>query len=352
MELRAKPDAEAALERMERWWLCENTDRPLLTVAVERPPSQIPPKNYETHEARWLDFERRIDVAIEETSTGTYLAETFPTFEPNLGPDILSTLYGLDLEFAEDTSWGSPFLASLEEVIEAEPSFDAPLWRAVERLQQMGLETGSGRWITLFTDLHGNADIPSALIGPQALCLQFAEDLDLVSRAIEHVTEGCVEAYRRQIRPLIDAGLPIGTWLRCFSKGRSYVPQADFSAMVGPEMFETAILPSVLRELEETDRAIYHLDGPSALHHLDAILEVPAIHAVQWVYGDGNGPARRWVEVYRKILAKGKGIRVEAETPDDILELHKTLGNEGVWYGANFGPLPLADASALLLAIS
>lgn len=350
VKLRSKPDADEALDRMERWWLRENSDRPILTIGVQRPPLKT--KRYESQRERWLDFDFRVEQAIDEVEHGTYLGETFPTFEPNLGPDILSTIFGLDLEFAEDTSWGTPIVETLGEILDLKPCFDAPLWKAVERFQAMGLDAGDGRWITLFTDLHPNADVPAALLGPQALCLAFADDLDLVRQVIEHVTPACVEAYRRQIRPLIDAGLPVGTWIRAFSMKPSYVPEADFTALIGPEMFAAAVLPSILQELAETDRAIYHLDGPTSLHHLDLVLAVPNIHAVQWVFGAGNGPASRWAHIYRRILDSGKGIAVEAESPADILELHPILGNEGVWYRSNFEPLPLHEARELLAAIS
>ncbi|HTQ10364.1 MAG TPA: hypothetical protein VMI31_09860 [Fimbriimonadaceae bacterium] len=351
MELRAKPDAAEALDRMEAWWLRENHDRPILTVAVERPPSKLS-KTYPTERERWLDFEFRVDQAIEAVETGTYLAETFPTFEPNLGPDIISTIFGLNLEFAPDTSWGRPIVSSVDEILEIEPSFEAPLWKEVEKLQRMGLEAGDGRWITLFTDLHANADIPAALMGQEAFCMALADDLTAARRAVEHVTQGALEAYRRQVQPIERKGLPIGTWLSAFSSKRSHVPQADFSGLIGVEMFHRAVLPSVIEEMRQAERNIYHLDGEAALKHLDILLEVKEIDAIQWVYGDGHGPARRWLDVYRTILKAGKGVRVEAQDADDILELHKELGNEGVWYGANFGPLSLADADALLHAIS
>jgi len=351
MELRAKPDFEEALDRMEQWWLCQNHDRPLLTVSVERPPSKLR-KTYSCERDRWLDFDYRVDQAIEATETGVYLAETFPFFEPNLGPDILSTVFGLDLEFAEDTSWGKPIVSTIDEILAIEPSFDAPLWKEVERFTHMGIDAGEGRWLTLVTDLHGNADIPAALMGQEALCVAMVEDLAAVKQAIEQVTKATIQAYRRLVKPLEDAGLPIGSWLKAFSRKRSYIPQADFTGLVSTSMFEHAVLPSVIQEIKEAERSIYHLDGEAALRHLDVLLDVDEIDAIQWVYGDGHDPARRWLDVYKKILSEGKGIRVEAESADDILELHQELGNEGVWYGANFGPLTLADAQALLDAIS
>ncbi|MDR3688066.1 MAG: hypothetical protein P4L46_01715 [Fimbriimonas sp.] len=347
LSLPSKPDAEVALDLMERWWLRENDERAILSIGIDTPP--LPEtKTYHTERERWLDFDYRVDRALAEVDRRTYFAETFPFFEPNLGPDIVSTLFGLDLEFHPDTSWGTPIVETVDQVLAIEPNFDAPLWAAVEKLQAMAIEAGRGRWITLFTDLHPNIDVPSALMGPQDLCMAIADDPELVEHAVKHVTKGCLAAYERQVAPLVAENLPIGCWMRALSRTRTHAPQCDFSAMVGPAYFERSILPSIREEMALAERNIYHLDGPDALRHLDALLDVPEIDAIQWVYGAGNGPARRWESVYRQILAAGKGVRVEAEDVEDIRVLDRALGPAGVWYVANFSAPDLEMAEKVL----
>ena len=336
---------------MERFWTCENDDRPLLTIGVDLPPLPAG-KTYATERERWLDFDYRVERALFEYDHKTFVAETFPVFEPNLGPDIVSTLFGLNLEFEPSTSWGSPTVESVEQILAIQPNFEAPLWKAVMRLQQMGLEAGKGRWITLFTDLHPNIDVLSALMGPEATCMAVADDPDLVAKGVRHVTAGCLEAYERQIEPLEREGLPIGCWMNAFSRVRTHAPQCDFSAMIGPHFFRQSILPSIREEMAKAERNIYHLDGPSALHHLDALLDVPEIDAIQWVYGAGNGPARKWRHVYRRILDDGKAIRIEAQDVEDIRCLSQEFGAKGVWFVANFSAPDPEAAERLLKLVS
>ena len=57
---------------------------------------------------------------------------------------------------------------------------------------------------------------------------------------------------------------------------------------------------------EVIDRLVYHLDGVGQLAHLDMLLALPRLKAVQWVYGDGKPSARHWMEVYQKIARAGK----------------------------------------------
>ena len=41
--------------------------------------------------------------------------------------------------------------------------------------------------------------------------------------------------------------------------------------------------------------AFYHLDGPGAVVHLDALLEIPHMKAIQWVPGAGQPTAAGWI---------------------------------------------------------
>ena len=59
---------------------------------------------------------------------------------------------------------------------------------------------------------------------------------------------------------------------------------------------------------------IFHLDGKGMLRHLDRILEVPEIAAIQWVQGVGDDlPILQWLPVIKKIQAAGKGVIVDLQ---------------------------------------
>ena len=83
--------------------------------------------------------------------------------------------------------------------------------------------------------------------------------------------------------------------------------------------------------MELLDRSIFHLDGTRPLRHLDPVLALPGLTAVQWVFGDGFGPASRWIDVYRQILAAGKSIQVLAEDMADAMAVVREVGVRGVW---------------------
>ena len=79
------------------------------------------------------------------------------------------------------------------------------------------------------------------------------------------------------------------------------------------------------------DRCIYHLDGRQALRFLDILLEIPEIHAIQWVPGAGYDYWADWIEVYRRIQGKGKALQILSIPANDLPHLFEALRPEGVW---------------------
>lgn len=50
------------------------------------------------------------------------------------------------------------------------------------------------------------------------------------------------------------------------------------------------------------------------LRHIDRILDVPEIAAIQWVHGVGeDAPIMQWLPVIRNIQAAGKGVVVDLQ---------------------------------------
>ena len=70
--------------------------------------------------------------------------------------------------------------------------------------------------------------------------------------------------------------------------------------------FKTFGLPVLAYEVQTMTHNIFHIDGSGVAKHLDAILSVPEIHAVQWVQGVGDDlPIMQWVPFLRQLQAQG-----------------------------------------------
>jgi hypothetical protein len=178
------------------------------------------------------------------------------------------------------------------------------------------------------------------------LCLDLVDCPELVCRAGHHVAQSFAPAFERLYARVSAAGFGATTWLPVIHHGRAYVPSCDFWCMVSPQVARDLIWPTVLVEMAPLERTIFHLDGPQALRHLNLLLDLPSLNAVQWVYGAGNGPAVRWLHVYRQIRQAGKSLQLIAEDAADALAVLEQLGPAGLWITVEqpFASLEEADA--------
>ncbi len=375
MTLHYKNDMDKAIERIEAWWHCELVDRPCVQLkvhkkssggSVEGGPSEddssegkpaatwrrasgdsdearanrsgTPAGELSQEELRryWFDAEYQIDRAVETMENTLYVGEAFPSFVPNLGPDLWATLYGAELTFGKDTSWAEHFVEDWDDYVRTrgslEPDFNTEYWKTIETMTDLSLERGKGKYITALPDFHPGADLLAALRDVDKLCIDLIEIPDTIKEINDTITDYYLPVYDRLYNKLRAKGLGTTTWLSVYHDGRYYVPSCDFSALISPELFNSIFLPAIHREVECLDRSIYHLDGPGALRHLDKILAIPGLNGLQWVYGAGNGPATKWVEVYQKAQAAGKCIQVLVDEPEEIDVMLKKLKPEGLLF--------------------
>jgi hypothetical protein len=111
------------------------------------------------------------------------------------------------------------------------------------------------------------------------------------------------------------------------------------SAMFSPEMFGEFAVPGLTEQCEWLDHSLYHLDGTQALCHLDQLLGIDGLDAVEWTPQAGieTGGSPRWYDLYRRILTAGKSVQAVNVEPGEILPLLDAIGGRGVYLITQFG---------------
>jgi hypothetical protein len=99
--------------------------------------------------------------------------------------------------------------------------------------------------------------------------------------------------------------------------------------MIGRGPFERLFLPDIARQAAAVKRAVYHLDGPGCTRHLDALLSLPELDAIQYTPGVENPSALPWIEMFRKIQASGKSLLVICPA-GEVLALCDALSPQGL----------------------
>ena len=338
MELSLKPDFDKTKKRIDAFWHCEIVDRPPVSIILPKEnPSPLPHKEYKDHRERWLDIEFRAELLDRELENNIYFADGVPTVFPNMGPEIFSAWCGCPYQFGETTTWSEPCIIEWEtDSQDAVFNPEHPLFKATVEFTRLLIERGKDKFIVGLTDFHPGGDHLAALRDPANLAIDLIENLDYVIQKLEESYKEYFHVYDIFYNMIRDADMPITSWTPLFYEGRYYIPSNDFSCMISKEMFDEIFLPGIIEECKFYDRSIYHLDGPDALRHLDSILDIEELNAVQWICGAGNEGYVKWIDVYRKIQDKGKGIQLQI-TLEELPLVFETLKPEGVWFSSIYG---------------
>ncbi|MEK6796588.1 MAG: hypothetical protein AABZ39_17560 [Spirochaetota bacterium] len=351
MQLSTKPDLDEAVKRWEHYWAGDVYKRPPVVLNVRKPgKTAVPPKGHLYHFACTKDYRGyldHIDTVIDSTD---YLAESIPMFSPDHGPDQFAALCGARLQFSEgsmNTNWVEPMVDDWRTFLpNLRVNTDNETWKSLMEFSRQLREHGKGRYIVSMCDLHSNADTLSALRNPERLCMDFYDSPERITEAMRSVRKMYPPVYNA----LYDAGgmKENGTscWIPFWHSGRYATIQCDFICMVSPDTANEYIIPALEEEANFLDHSIYHLDGPQALTHLDSLLAIKKLDAIQWVPGDGQAPQHEWMDVLKKVQKAGKGLQLWGSV-DVIKKYHKELDPKGVVYCPH-GVRDRAEADALL----
>ena len=167
-------------------------------------------------------------------------------------------------------------------------------------------------------------------------CMDIYDDPELVAQKELALAEVWRMLYTQVTAALEPLQQGTCGWLPAWYKGRSLLLEFDFCALISPAHFELFI-PAMERRAELTERTIFHLDGPDALVHLDRLLELPFIDAIQALPGAGIADPLEWMLVYKRIQAAGKSLFIGNSVSEDqarilISELHPEGLMLPVWF--------------------
>ena len=344
-----KKDFEKTIERFESFSQCEVVDRVPVNISLPKSGAmEFPTKKYDDWKDMWLDFDYRVEKEVHRLSNTLFLGDSLPIAWPNMGPEIFSAWCGCGYNYGERTTWSEPCIHDWEfDYDKAVLDRNHPLLLKTIELTERLIEASEGRFIVGLTDFHPGGDHLAALRDPQELCFDMLENVEFVKKKLDESYPEYFEIYDMFYKKLTAAGMPITSWTPLAFFSKFYIPSNDFSCMISKDMFDEVFLPGLIEECRFFDRSIYHLDGPGALQHLDSLLDIKELNAIQWVCGAGNEGFSRWLPVYKKIQAKGKAAQIYLDI-DDLDLLFENLNPGGIWIAGISGVDSAEDAEYVL----
>jgi hypothetical protein len=327
IELQGMPHFDMAMRRVYAWFENEIIDRPPVrfmahNAFLEQASEDIAHLSPAEKKNWWFDTELQVDLFIKSLAGRQFQGETFPVYFPNLGPEVYAAFYGAELEFGEVTSYSVPFVQQWQDAEQLVFDRDNQYFRKIEELTRHAIERCEGRYLVGYTDLHPGLDCVAAWRDPLQLCFDLYDNPDQVQRLAELAIADFEEIYDHFDALLKESGQLSVSWMGIPSFGRMHIPSCDFSALISRGFFNKFGLPILQQETKNMTHNVFHVDGMGVANHLEAILSVPDIHALQWVQGVGDDyPIMQWISFIKDLQARDIPVIVDlnAEDLDDFI---------------------------------
>jgi hypothetical protein len=338
----SKDRMDETLENHMKWWRGE-LDRPLVRMTLggahpveKRTPAPILSQATCT-QLEWSP-EQIIDALDEQLGQFEFIGDGYPSVCMDcFGPGVAAAFCGARIDNSTGAIWFMPQVEG-QDISEIHAHYDPnhPIARRIKDIYRVGMERWQGSVVMTMPDLGGVMDIAASLCGTQNLLIDLYDEPEEVLRLRDEIEIAWYEAYA-DMRSALGEGAIYSDWNGLLCSDPSYILQCDFSYMIGNDMFREFVLDTLRRDTEKLTHTIYHLDGVGQLNHLDSILTLDKLNAVQWVYGSGKQGPMYWLDVYRKIRSAGKEIMIigsPREYMDTLSVLHGTPYTSQ-WFGFN-----------------
>ena len=357
-----KTNWDETKRRWDAYWHRNVSGVPLMCIRAEIPGAVDPEISEALHSKNMFDKYRDARRIAERyrywAQTHAFLADSFPNVELDFGPGSIAAYLGSDIEFSPNTVWFTPCVDDWEghPPLRFDPENKwfkehVQLFRDVRRL------AGDDFYLAI-PDLMENIDVLASLRSAQEALYDMVEEPEETMERIRQVQS----LYYRYYDAFYDLASrdedgrkgSCYTVFQIWGYGKTVKLQCDFSAMMGPPHFRNFIQEALTEQARCADNVLYHLDGPDAIKHLPALMEIDGIDALQWTAGSYNpdGTHEQWFEIYDQARRAGKALWVQVYNggvEDWIARIDKLIAR----YGSNavffyFPPMSMESAEKIL----
>lgn len=334
MTLQTVEDFDLVKKRMNAWWHHDLVDR--VAVMVTAPRATPLPMNQElpqpaTIAQEWTD-PQYYAYKIRKWASQTYCGgDMFPTFPAYLGPGQMAGFLGCPPTYVQTTVWYHPILSDLNSFHPFRFDANHPHYQLTKSMLRLALSKHQDWLVPTTADLGGPMDVAQAVRGSDLLLdlLDAPANVHQLIRNIQDIWFTCFDDLKKEMDGKMDG---FCTTFNLWCEEDYYPLQCDFSAMISPALYGEFVLPYVAQQVDRLTYSLYHLDGPEAIPHLDQILSLKKLHAIQWVPGAGKPQSDDpvWIPLYKEIQAAGKSLALWDAKKDHVQQIIRELNPKGL----------------------
>jgi len=333
-----KKNLEETKQRYINWWNHKGIILNMWEHFQEgvKPHADIPmPPAPKDLNQKWFDPQWRADYLDWYVSHSSLMADMLPVANTQLGPGSLAAILGGVFEGGEDTIWIHPDPNYTDDIV-FNPNH--PNYLLHKELLKACKQKAQGHYYVGMPDLMEGLDVLAAIKGTDKVLL----DTVMQPEVLEHQMQQINDIYFKVFDELYDIIREGDEMAFCYfsswAPGKMSKLQSDISTMISVDDYRRFVQPFIREQCQKIDYTLYHLDGVGAMHHLDALLEIKELNAIQWTPGVGEpqGGSSKWYDLYKKILAGGKSIMACWVTLNELRPLLDNIGGDGVHLEMDF----------------
>ena len=308
-----------------------------------KPHADIPaPKPYKDLNQRWFDPQWRAEYLDWYVAHSSLKADILPVANTQLGPGSLAAILGGVFEGGEDTIWIHPRPASsVASGLSADDiTFDPnhPNWLLHKELLRACKAKAQGHYYVGMPDLMEGLDVLAALKGTDKVLLDTVMQPEVLEHQMQQINDIYFQVFDELYDIIREGDEMAFCYFSAWAPGKMSKLQSDISTMISGDDYRRFVQPFIREQCQKIPYTLYHLDGVGAMHHLDSLLEIDELNAIQWTPGVGEpqGGSPKWYDLYRRILSAGKSIMACWVTLDELRPLLDNIGDEGVHIETDF----------------
>lgn len=293
---------------------------------------------------KWTDLRVRCEGAEYDMAKKTYYADALPTLQTAFGPGSLAEILGAKPVYEPTTIWYEPCILDPETygAIRFEPKGNPQLDLHMQFVRE-AMARSNGRYLVTMCDLIENLDTLASMRGSEPLLLDLVERPAWVHAKQQEILVAFKQVFDLFFGLLRDEHGGNAFIFDIWGPGKTCKIQCDFSCMISPAMFKEFAVPYFVDQCNWLDYSMYHLDGETALQHLDLLLSIESLDAIEWTsmgaWGGNDasptGGHPHWYDLYRRIKAAGKSVQAVGVKHHEIIPLLDAVGPEGMYIYSN-----------------
>lgn len=321
-------------ERFSAFWNNEIIDRCCVSVTAPKNGSnfiyEALPKKAEDKLKYWTDGEWILKRNLAYFENTCFYGDAFPQVTLNFGAAGSAGFFKNVRHQFEDTIWFFPFIKDYEtDLLEFDPN--SFLYRKTIDVAQYLVNESKGSFFVSTPDISGNIDSLAHMRGSDNILMDMMTDEDIVVEALKKIQDVRTKTSNEVFKIVTannDGGSCIG-WLNTWGEGKHDQMQCDLSVMISPQMFEEFAMPELKAQSAWLDHPLYHFDGIEQIRHLDMLLSIKKLEAIQWTCVEGQPSPLEFIPVLQKIQQAGKKIVMWIK-PEELEPLMQQLSSKGL----------------------